>query len=372
MKCGEHRLLFCFDVISAAKWHHFNLVQGLVHIKSIPRLARAVWGKSTKRAIRVESDGFLYFRPAPPSDEIRFFIPELGIGTSRPLSISPNGRHIAFIARGANVAAIFLRPIGSMAAQQLAGTDNPSNLAWSPDSRHIVFNSGGKLKRIDIAGGPPQNLCDSPSYFRGSAWSSEGVIVFGTASGLYRVSASGGEPVKITTLDASLQETAHESPYFLPDRHHYLYMVWSTEASNRAIYVGDLHTQQKKRIATAASMPVYAEPGYLLFHREGTLFAQPFEARKLELTGEPVRVADEILYSTEDSRAGFAASQNGLLIYINGPGGARLMQLALYDRAGKQLDNVGPAGSYRGVDLSPMANESPYTGMMDRVAAMCG
>ena len=63
-------------------------------------------------------------------------------------------------------------------------------------------------------------------------------------------------------------------------------MVWSTEASNRAIYVGDLHTQQKKRIATAASMPVYAEPGYLLFHREGTLFAQPFEARKLELTGE--------------------------------------------------------------------------------------
>src|SRR5262249_30033602 len=156
----------------------------------------------------------------------------------------------------------------STAAHQIAELDsNNTTLFWSPDSRYIGFFASGKLKKIDASGGPAQSLCDIAPGPLLATWNPEGVIVFGSNRGLYRVSASGGEPVQITTVDLSQQETAHLLPYFLPDGRHYLYLAWSNEPSHRAIYVGSLDSSVRKRLMPAASMAVYAEPGYLLFHR---------------------------------------------------------------------------------------------------------
>jgi Tol biopolymer transport system component len=249
-----------------------------------------------------------------------------------------------------------VRPIGSITAQQLTTIDGTNTtLFWSPDGRHLAFVSAGKLKRIDVGGGPPQNVCDLPTDGGlGGAWNGEGVILVGGRSGLYRVPAAGGELVKMTSIDSKLREIANVLPAFLPGGHQYLYYVESSQASTAGIYAGSLDNKERKRILNATSFGLYAEPGYLLFAREGTLLAQRFDANKLELSGEPVRIADELAYGgTTDPRASFAVSQNGILIFRNGVRLAADLQLTWVDRSGKEIGRVGMPGAFLGPDLSP-------------------
>jgi eukaryotic-like serine/threonine-protein kinase len=300
--------------------------------------------------------GFIYFRPVKQADEVRFNMPVPPMPSPFLLSVSPDGRWIAFEAAiGGNPRTLFLRPMGSTTAQQLAPIEGTNTtLFWSPDSRHVAFFAGGRLKKIDVAGGPPQNVCDVPTGgpLQGT-WNADGVIIFGSTNGLYRVSAAGGEPTKITSIDQSLGEVGHRLPYFLPDGHHYLYLAGSNDTTKNFIYVGSLDSQERKRLLMVNSMPVYAEPGYLLFNREGTLFAQPFDAKRLEFSAEPIRVADEIAWSPADGRAAFSASQNGVLVYRTGSSLGALMQLRWVDRTGKEVGKVAMPGPYFGIDLSP-------------------
>jgi eukaryotic-like serine/threonine-protein kinase len=126
----------------------------------------------------------------------------------------------------------------------------------------------------------------------------------------------------------------------------------SRDPSKSSIYAGLLDSKERKRILMASSMPVYAEPGYLLFHREGTLFAQTFDAKRLELAGEPIRVADEVAYNP-DGRAAFAASQNGILVYRTGSSSGTDLQLEWVDRTGKSIGTIASPAPYLGLDLSP-------------------
>ncbi len=214
---------------------------------------------------------------------------------------------------------------------------------------------------MEASGGPPQELCDAAG-FSGGAWNSEGAIVFGSAQGLYRVPAEGGKPEAITKLGSS--ETGHLWPNFLPDGRHYLYLAWSGQASGRALYAGTLGSAEKARVMAAESNAAYTDPGYLLFHRERTVYAQAFDAKKLALTGEPARVADEVTYDSANGRGHFAASQSGVLAYfydstVGGNTGVQSdmseWQLTWVNRTGQVLETVGSPGAYRGVEVSPDA-----------------
>jgi Tol biopolymer transport system component/predicted Ser/Thr protein kinase len=300
---------------------------------------------------------YVYFRPVTQPDEIRFVVNVPPMPSPYQLTVSPDGRWIAYVASTASVArALFVRPIGSITAQQLTTIDGTnSTLFWSPDGRHLAFVSGGRLRRIDIGGGPPQNICDLlQGEALGGAWNTEGVILSGSRSGLFRVPAAGGEPVQMTSIDSKLQEIGHVLPAFLPDGHHYLYFVESNQPSTAGIYAGSLDSKDRTRILTATSFGVYAEPGYMLFARDETLFAQRFDAKKLELSGEPVRIADELAYGGPvDPRASFAVSQNGILIFRNGANSLLNLQLTWVDRGGKEIGKVGMPGPFLGPDLSP-------------------
>ena len=253
---------------------------------------------------------------------------------------------------------MFVRPIGSVTPQRLAGAEEAAQPFWSADSRSIAFISGGKLKKVEASGGPPQDICETAD-FSGGAWNGDGTIVFGTAQGLFRVSAQGGKPVALTTLGAS--ETGHFWPRFLPDGRHYLYLAWSGQASNRAIFAGTLDAKEKTRVMAAESKALYAAPGYLLFRRENTVYAQPFTAKTLALTGEPARVADEVTTNGSNGEGNFDVSRDAALLYFHGSTGAGAgpqsdtadWQLAWIDRMGGQLDTVGPFGPYRGLNVSP-------------------
>jgi Tol biopolymer transport system component len=186
---------------------------------------------------------------------------------------------------------------------------------------------------------------------RAGAWNPEGTIVIASNNILYRVSAEGGRPTPLTALNVSRHETFLTSPDFLPDGRRFLYTAWSPEESNRAVYVGSLDSKDSTRLFAASSKALYADPGYLLYHREGVLLAQPFDAKKLEVTGEPVRIADQLAYTSTGAHAAFSVSQNGVLTYRDDS--TSLQQFVWVDRTGKTLNSAGEPGRYGGFDLGP-------------------
>ena len=239
----------------------------------------------------------------------------------RSIALSPDGTRLAFVARdsaGKNL--LWIRPLDSLAAQPLLGTENPSFPFWSPDGRSLGFFADGKLRRIDASGGPPRTLGDAPVP-RGGSWSREGVILFSPVvdGPLYRVSASGGLATAVTQLDRSRGESTHRWPFFLPDGRHFLYLVASfgsgEEKERMGIYVRSLDSKEERLIVVAKSTLAYAAPGFVLFRRERHLVAQPFDARSLRITGDPFLVAENIQYFPQTSGALFSVSENGLLVY---------------------------------------------------------
>ncbi len=168
---------------------------------------------------------------------------------------------------------------------------------------------------------------------------------------LYRVSASGGAPTPLTTLDASRKEVFHAHPRFLPDGRHFLYFASSAQRENAGIYVGSLDSKETKLLVNTDASAAYAPPGYLLFLRERTLMAQGFDADRLELTGEPFPVAEQVGRITGAHLGLFSVSETGVLVYRSAVAANR--QLAWFDRGGKQLSTVGPPGAYFNPSLSP-------------------
>jgi eukaryotic-like serine/threonine-protein kinase len=294
---------------------------------------------------------YLYFRGPEPAEVMRFDVTVPLMPSSYAMAISPDGHWIAYVASSSGSAiSLFVREIGSVKPRQIEETEGASYPFWSPDSKSIGFAAGGRLKRVDVSGKPQRDIC-AAALFRGGTWNNEGIIVFsGEHAGLSRVSAEGGESIAITTLDKSRKEVIHYLPNFLPDEHNFLYVTQSGEGSD--IYVGSLDSKKQTQLLAGASMAVYAEPGYLLFQRERTLFAQPFNAKKLMLSVEPVSIADNLLTGFGES-AIFGASQNGLLIY-RATEVQTGFQFAWFDRTGKQLGVAGEPASYQpAFDLSP-------------------
>jgi serine/threonine protein kinase len=273
------------------------------------------------------------------------------------MAVSPDGRLLAFIAVGANgMNSLWLRPLGALSAQSLAGTEGALYPFWSPDSRFIGFFADGKLKKIDAAGGPPQTLCNAPSP-RGGTWNREGVIVFAPDfnSVLYRVSAAGGTPLPLP-FDKSRKEKVHHFPYFLPDGHHFLYRAGLTSAYARdepnGIYVGSLDSSEYKMILRTDTYAVYASR-HLLFWRDGTLVAQPFDAQGLQLSGEAVPIAEQVQMNLSEVRASFSVSNNGVLVFQSGSSVGTVNQLVWFDRDGKEAGKTGEVFFGANPRLSP-------------------
>jgi len=315
---------------------------------------------------------FWNFRPATQQARtIRFFISPAEQTSFTAAEISPDGsRMVVNIRESSGKALLWIRSLDSLTMQQLSGTEGGMYPFWSPDSRSIAFFAEGKLKKIDVSGGPAQTLCDA-GVGAGGAWSANGVIIFSpdTASGLYRISSSGGVQAPLTTLDETRQEAAHKLPQFLPDQKHFLFLATSTRAENSAIYVGTLDSKEIKLLVNARAKARYMPPGYLLFLRDRTLMAQSFDANHLTLAGEPFPLAEQVGFNAVLGNAAFSVSDNGTFTYLTGSIGGG--QPALYSRDGKRLSSVGPPGEYFNLYLSPdekrvaVAVSDPQTGARD-------
>jgi len=308
----------------------------------------ALWIATTRLrpATEASSGGARFQIEAPPKATFNVIGRDGG-----PLSVSPDGRQIAFVATSSEGAKqIYLRAINALDARSLPGTDGASYPFWSPDSRSIGFFAGGKLKKVAAAGGPVQSLCDAV-LGRGGTWSRDDVIVFspGGESPLYSVSASGGTPALVTRIAGPGNETSHRWPQFLPDGRHFLYLRWFPSLGPRGkpdvICVGSLDSMEPREVLPASSSFAWTPSGHLLYVRDDTLVAAPFDTKRWRVTGPTVPIAQHVLLYRNTSSAAFSASENGVLAYQSGPL-PPVSELDWFDRGGKRLGSIGEPGDY--------------------------
>jgi Tol biopolymer transport system component len=285
----------------------------------------------------------------PPPDQMLY---QLTGDYAGPPAIAPDGTMVVYVAIDAlGRRQLWLRRFSTFAADALPGTDNATFPFWSPDSRTIGFFADAKLKRIDLTAGSALTLCEAPSG-RGGTWNTQGTILFAPSvqGGLQQVPAGGGTPTAVTTTDGT-PYSSHRWAQFLPDGRHFLYLaVLQQEGRDQsAVFLGSLGGRTPQLVLRSRSQAAYAS-GHLLFLRDRTLWAQPFDPGSEALSGAPVAIAHDVLEDPTIWRAIFSASDTGTLIYQAGVAGT---SLTVYDRDGHETGVVGERGIIFDLNVSP-------------------
>jgi Tol biopolymer transport system component len=294
----------------------------------------------------------------PPVTRFSILAPEKTMFTppgelsSAQMALSPDGRTLAFVANpGGARPLLWIRPLDSLTAVPLAGTEDALHPFWSPDGRSIGFLTPTSLKRVEASGGTPQRLCDAVAG-RGGSWSSQGVIVFAHSAPtpLFRVPDTGGESQQATDLDVARAEDRHRFPFFLPDGRRFLFWARSSKREHTGIYVASLDSRTARLVVKSEAMGEYAA-GYLLTVQQGMLVAYPFDEKSAQVKGNPVRVAEGVLTGNPPGYAPFTVSGASALAYSSPL--AKSRQLVWFDRSGRRLGIVGEPGDYSTPRLSP-------------------
>ena len=278
--------------------------------------------------------------------------PPDGITTSEGIFhfavISPDGRNVVFTGRRAGGRRmLWVRPLDTVTARALPGTEDAIVPFWSPDGRSVAFGSDGKLRRVDLAGGQPQVLADAARLVAGT-WGSGGDILYcpDYRAGLYRIPATGGTPV----LEMPGDSLALQAPRFLPDGRHYLFVKAGGSAT---LSVASLGSTNSRPLLSDVTNAIYAPPGFLIYIVRGTLQARRFDARSMRFSGEAIPISTG--FPNEEAFAGrVSVSANGVML-LQKPQ-AHDVQLTWFDRAGHRLATVGPprqTTTYEEFALSP-------------------
>jgi Tol biopolymer transport system component/tRNA A-37 threonylcarbamoyl transferase component Bud32 len=341
------------------------------------------WAAAGVLALGAAAVSYIHFRETAPQAVVArstilppaktsFQYDKLG---SAPPAVSPDGRLLVFGATSEDGhSQLYVRPLDTLAAQPLAGTEGAIFPFWSPDSRSIGFGANGKLKKIDAAGGPAVTLADAPAL-RGGTWSQNGVIVFAPTANngvpLRKVAATGGNATDATSVGPSHPTLRHRWPWFLPDGRHFLYIAAPGLMEEGDIRIGSLENGEQGGIVNrvlgkADSQAVYSpglaartkpglNQGYLVYLRDQSLVAQAFDTSRLEFAGEAINVAEHIPALRDSVHAPFAVSPAGVLAYQ--AGAATTLDLVWLDRGGKRIGAVigagGDTGTLGAMHISP-------------------
>jgi Tol biopolymer transport system component len=296
-------------------------------------------------------------------------------------AVSPDGRRLAFVARGADGRDfLWVRSLSDPSAVMLPGTEGAAAPFWSPDSRFIAFFSDGKVKKINSSGGPPVTLCEARGDYPSGSWGSQHSILFAAATQQFisLVADGGGAPSVALKTDASRQERAVRAPSFLPDGRHFLYLAASPTEKRPSVRVASIqdgktlpllkNSSRAEYVPGDPNGPARGRSGYLLYAVEGSLLAQPFDSRQLRLVGDPIPAGQEVWQHALIGAGPFSASNNGVLAARGAASPARLVWI---DRTGRETASVAPAAGFESVRLSPDSRRfvvscaSPRTGLKE-------
>ena len=327
-------------------------------VENLPR-PKWPWAVAGVMTLALAALAFLHFRETPPPEHILSYTltPPDGVQNIHSFAVSPDGRTIVMAAAVNGKRQLWQRPLDALQWQPMPSTDGGAYPFWSPDSRNIAFFAGGKLRRIAASGGPSQPVCDAADG-RGGSWNRDDVIVFSPTpqdTAVQRVPAGGGVPVDVTRTKG-----VYRFPRFLPDGRHFLYLVSGSTPEKNGTYVSTLDGTENRRVLADNSSVEFAlsaagRLGHLLFIRENTLMAQPFDSGNTQLAGDVYPVGEGVNFTSVNNFAPVTASGNGVLLYWTGGGGGAggTNQIVWYDRTGKLLETVVPPGPVLMPAISP-------------------
>jgi serine/threonine protein kinase/Tol biopolymer transport system component len=270
---------------------------------------------------------------------------------------SPDGTQLAFAASGADQKRrVYIRSLDQLQARALSGTENAIDPFFSPDGQWIGFFADGKLKKISVQGGAAVTLCDAPND-RGGSWGEDGTIVFtpDIRNALSRVSSAGGQAQPLTTLDTQASEATQRWPQVLPGGKAVLFTS-NTHANNVGdsdIVVYSMASGQRKTVQRGGIYARYLPSGHLVYIHEGTLFAVPFDLKRLEMTGQPAPILEGVLAQPFGGGAQFSFSDTGNLVYVTGRGGGQNVSIYWMDHDGKFTPLHESPGNYYNPAFSP-------------------
>jgi serine/threonine protein kinase len=306
---------------------------------------------ATAAALAMAAILMLQPKPAPPA-AIRFHIEApAAINSFGSPRVSPDGRYVAF--NGVDTTGttmMWVRPLASLDAYPLPGTENCNRPFWSPDSRHIGFFAGSKLKRVPVTGGPPLTICEFPNG-ADATWGVGGMILFDGRSGdsIQVVAAGGGVPAGATLIERDRHDLGHGWPHFLPDGKRFVFLKFLSGAPDE-IHLATLGSFETVKLTEGESRIEYVPPGYLMYETNGTLLAHPFDPDAGKFIGDPFPFAEGIGQGGV-GLAHFSGAGNGTLIFTGGDSPER--QLVWFDRNGRELETVSDAGRIQNPVLSP-------------------
>jgi Tol biopolymer transport system component len=273
--------------------------------------------------------------------------------------LSPDGTRLAIVASGADQKSrIYVRSLDQLQAAALSGTENARDPFFSPDGQWIGFLADGKLKKISVQGGAAVTLCDAPSD-RGGNWGDDGTIVFTPDSNgrvaLSKVSSAGGTPQPLSTLNKQAGEETQRWPQVLPGGKAVLFTS-NTHGNNYEdadIVVYSMASGQRKTVQRGGFYARYVPSGHVVYMHEGTLFAVPFDLKRLEATGQPAPILEGVVTSPSVGGAQFSFSETGNLVYVAGGTGGQNISIYWMDHEGKFTPLRETPGAYYNPAFSP-------------------
>ena len=271
------------------------------------------------------------------------------------IALSPDGTRLVYVGNSGAGPQLYVRPLDRFTATPIPGTENAANPFFSPDGQWVGFFAGAKLKKVSLGGGPPVVLADSNSALGGS-WGPDDTILFTTdfTSGIWKISAKGGEPQRLTAPDPARKERAQMWPWLLPGGRSALFTIWTGRSWDEArIAVVDLATGKHRILLEGGTDARYAPTGHLVYERSGSLLAVPFDVKRLEVKGSPVTVLADVLSGETNGESHFDFSEGGSLAYL--PGGLRAVNRSLVwvDRHGAAVPLTETQRPFAGPALSP-------------------
>jgi Serine/threonine protein kinase len=364
----DHVIATCLAKDPDARWQSaHDVAQELRWIETSAAASPATSPVSSRRWMAVAVLGVLaavtlaalYVRERTrPHEPVSFSIlAPRGYSFSDPV-IAPDGGAVAFVGRNeSGEHGIWIRRLASVAATKITEKlgDGPPVLFWSPDAKWVGFFDNGKIMKVPIQGGAPETICTGcVSYGAGAAWSRSGTILFAPkfAEGLFSVPASGGSAARVTSLDAKRRETLNGWPKFTDDGDHFVYLVRTIADAKSEIYGGSL-SGTTKTFLTKADALVGVWRSYLLFVRDGAMYGQRFDAAKMQISGEPRKIIDNVYYDEDRANSDASVATNGALVYLPSLDAERKVEVGWYDRGGRMLEKLFDDVSVASLALSP-------------------
>ncbi len=293
------------------------------------------------------------------------------VGSS--VELSPDGTRLAYVSGSTQTQQLFMRPLNQLDAAQLAegntGATSPYQPFFSPDGQWLGYVTASEMRKVPVSGGTPLTLTKL-TRSRGASWSEDGTIIFAPnpASGLFRVSAAGGEPEPVTTLDKAKKEVTHRWPQVLPGGKAVIFTSHtqsSADFDNAAIDVLNLATGERKTLQKGGSYARYVPSGHLVYVSKAALFAVPFDLARLEVTGSPAPVVQNVFWNPTEGAAQFTVSSTGVLTYLRGGPEVARYTIVSVDRRGGTTKLIDEAGAYGNPRLSPDGKRLSLTVLRD-------